>query len=219
MHAESRSTAAATQTISNLKVISTSMLAYHEKYKHLPPAYVLGADGKPAHSWRVLLLEFFDPDLFTQYDFKEPWNGPNNRKLADKMPSQYRVSWDPNGRGTLTSYIVLVGGKTAFPGDKTVKLKDITDGLDKTILVAEAEGFNIHWMEPRDWDIGAFPIKISDVKKPGFSSQNRRGPCIALADATIMCLDINAPVDQLVRMSTIAGGEEVNLKLVEAKKK
>jgi len=214
--------AAATQTVSNLKGISLAMHAYHDKYNHLPPAYVLGADGKPAHSWRVLLLPFLDSDyeaLLKQYDFKEPWNGPNNRKLADKMPSQYRVASHRNaGNKFFTSYVVLVGPKTAFPGHKTVKLNDITEGLGNTILVAEAEGLNIHWMEPRDWDVGAFPIKISTVTKPGFSTHNRgRGPCIALADAIIRCLDINTPVDQLVGMSTIAGGEKVNLKLVEAK--
>jgi type 1 glutamine amidotransferase len=207
---------AALQTTCNLKCISLAMQSYNDAKGHLPPAYVLGADGKPAHSWRILLLEFLDPDLLKEYSFKEPWNGPNNRKLADKMPHSYRLAWGPNARGNLTSYVVLVGPKTAFPGDKVVKLKDITDGWDKTILVAEAEGFNIHWMEPRDWDVEAFPIKISDVKKPGFSSHNRRGPQIALADATIRRLKINAPVEQLIRMSTIAGGEEVNLKLVEA---
>ena len=167
------------------------MHAYHDKYGHLPPAYVLGADGKPAHSWRVLVLEFMGyEELFKQYNFKEPWNGPNNRRLADKMPGQYRVASHANERNkNLTSYVVLVGPKTAFPGDKTVKFKDITDGLDKTILLAEAEGFNIHWMEPRDWDVDKFPIELSDVKKPGFSSYNRRGPCIASADATVRILD------------------------------
>jgi hypothetical protein len=164
------------------------------------------------------LLEIIDPELLKQYSFNEPWDGPNNRKLADKMPGQYRVASHTNERNKhFTSYVVLVGAKTAFPGDKTVKFKDITDGLDKTILVAEAEGFNVHWMEPRDWDVDKFPIEISDVKKPGFSSHNRRGPCIATADATIRILDLSTPVDQLRAMSTIAGGEKVDLSLVEAK--
>ena len=34
------------------------------------------------HSWRVLLLPYLDrSDLYKAYDFTEPWDGPNNRKL------------------------------------------------------------------------------------------------------------------------------------------
>ena len=173
---------------------------------------MLGADGKAAHSWRVLLLEFLDQEeMLKQYSFKEPWNGPNNRKLADKMPFQYRVAEDPKSRGHLTSYVLLVGAKTAFPGHKTVKFEEITDGRDKSILVAEAEGFSIHWMEPRDWNVDVFSIKMSDVKEPGLSSHNPRGSYIALADGLRMCLDFSTPAEQLRRMSTIAGREEVNL--------
>ena len=215
---DEREVRASLQAISNLKVIATAMHSYHDKYNHFPPAYLAGADGKPAHSWRVLLLEFLDQEeLLKQYKFDEPWNGPNNRKLADKMPGQYRVSTDPKKRGVLTSYVVLSGAKTAFPGAKTVKIGDIKDGLGNTILVAEAEGFNIHWMEPRDWDVDRFPIQISDVQKPGFSSHNRRGPSVALADAIILRLSLSAPVDQLLGMSTVAGGEKIDLKLISAK--
>jgi hypothetical protein len=215
---EDRGGAASTQTVANLKIISIAMLEYQEKYGHLPPAYVLGADGKPAHSWRVLLLEFIGQDeLLRDYKFDEPWDGPNNRKLAGRMPSQYRVASDAKSRGTLTSYVVLVGPKTAFPVGKPVQLRDITDGLDKTILVAEAEGFDIHWMEPRDWDVSAFPVRTSDATQPGFSSHNRRGPCVALADASIIFLNRSAPPEQLLFMSTIAGGEEIDLSLVQAK--
>lgn len=206
------------QTSANLAGICTAMFEYHDKYGHLPPAYILGADGKPAHSWRVLLLEFIDQKaLLNQYNFKEPWNGPNNRKLADKMPRQYRVAGHADKRNKLlTSYVVLVGKKSAFPGDKTVKLADITDGREITILVAEAEGFDINWMEPRDWDIDTFPIALGDVKTPGFSSHNRAGPSIALADGNRVVLGLRAPVAQLRAMGTIAGDEKVDLKLLEA---
>lgn len=204
------------QTVGNLKGIAIAMHAYHDKYKHFPPAY-LTLNGKPAHSWRVLLLEFLDERLFEQYRFDEPWDGPNNRRLARKMPRHYRVPTDDKQRTMLTSYVVLRGAKTIFPGDKPTRIADITDGLGNTILVAEAEGFKIHWMEPRDWDVDVAGIQISDVAKPGFSSYNRRGPCVALADGIIIRLSPKAPAEQLAAMSTIAAGEKVDRKLVEGK--
>jgi ABC-type antimicrobial peptide transport system permease subunit len=39
------------------------------------------------HSWRVLILPFLEADLvYRQYNFDEPWDGPNNRLLMAQMP-------------------------------------------------------------------------------------------------------------------------------------
>jgi hypothetical protein len=176
---------------------------------------VVGKDGKPAHSWRVLLLEYLDQrELLAQYNFDEPWDGPNNRKLADRMPRSYRVERHPNNDKKFTSYVVLVGPHTAFPGATPVKLADIKDGLGSTILIAESENFDVHWMEPRDWDVERNGVQIATAREPGFSSFNRIAPAIALADAIITGISWKALAEQLKAMSTIAGGEKVDLKAV-----
>src|SRR5580765_5120811 len=65
-----------------LKQIGFSLHAYHERYDSFPPAYVNGPDGTRWHSWRVLFLPFLgQSDLFNQYNFDEPWNGPHNQAL------------------------------------------------------------------------------------------------------------------------------------------
>ena len=46
----------------NLKVIAFALHAYHEDHGSFPPAYVPGADGEPAHSWRVLLLPYLEQE-------------------------------------------------------------------------------------------------------------------------------------------------------------
>ncbi|MCA9012496.1 MAG: DUF1559 domain-containing protein [Planctomycetaceae bacterium] len=61
---------------------------YNEKHGHLPPAVVY-KDGVAMHSWRVLILEFTAPDLFSQYRMSEPWNSPHNSRLAGKMPRMF----------------------------------------------------------------------------------------------------------------------------------
>jgi Protein of unknown function (DUF1559) len=63
---------------------------YHETYGCFPPAYVADRDGKPIHSWRVLILPFLEQqELYRAYNFDEPWNGPNNRKLASRVGKIY----------------------------------------------------------------------------------------------------------------------------------
>ena len=92
----------------------------HETYGCFPPAYIADQDGRPMHSWRVLLLPFPDqPALYDAYNFSEPWNGPNNRKLADQIGRIYlRSGLDSDQAGT-TSFVAVVGSETAWPGATT----------------------------------------------------------------------------------------------------
>src|SRR3990172_9467251 len=64
----------------NLHQIEMALHYYHDKYHCFPPAYVADASGRPLHSWRVLLLPFLEQEnLYRQYRFDEPWDGPHNR--------------------------------------------------------------------------------------------------------------------------------------------
>src|SRR5262249_40592874 len=88
----------ATNCSGHFTTIAVAMDQYHQWYGHFPPAYRTDASGKPAHSWRVLLLEFLDHELYAKYRFDEPWDGPNNRKLESRMPSYYACPADREGK-------------------------------------------------------------------------------------------------------------------------
>jgi Protein of unknown function (DUF1559) len=63
-----------------------ALTRYHETHGHFPPAFIVGPDGKPWHSWRVLILPYMEhSSVYEKYRFDEPWNGPNNRLLEDKI--------------------------------------------------------------------------------------------------------------------------------------
>src|SRR5262249_42952585 len=75
------------QCKNNLKQIGLAMFNYHDAYGCFPPAYIADADGRPMHSWRVLLLPFLDEAArYRKYRFDEPWDGPNNSELATSVP-------------------------------------------------------------------------------------------------------------------------------------
>lgn len=113
----------------NLKQIALALYNYHDAYGCYPPAYVTDSTGKPVHSWRILILPYLEQQrLYNSYDFSEPWDGPNNIKLAAQMPRIFACDGvTTNGKG-LTSYLAITGEGTAFPGAGSTKMADILDG-------------------------------------------------------------------------------------------
>lgn len=105
-----------------LKGIAWALHQYHAEYGSFPPAYVCDKEGRRAHSWRVLILPYLDEDeLYSQYRFDEPWNGPNNRKLATRIPEIYVCPHDERSSlpdNTMTTYLAVVGTRTAWPGQR-----------------------------------------------------------------------------------------------------
>jgi prepilin-type processing-associated H-X9-DG protein len=153
-----RSAARRNQCANNLKQIAIALLYYHDKRFMYPPAYMADAAGKPMHSWRVLILPFLEElPLYQKYNMNEPWNGPNNSKLAAQVPDVYRCPSQkdqPNSDPSETNYFVVVGPETAFPGGSRGRsLSAIKDGTSNTIAVIEASGLDVNWMEPRDLTI------------------------------------------------------------------
>lgn len=140
-----------THRIKNLKILSMALHNYHEVHGALPPAYVADENGKPMHSWRVLLLPFIEQqELYDRYNFDEPWDGPNNRKLWAEMPSCYAWPVADFDEPWLTPYQLAVGPGTPFEPGQRISFGDITDGTSNTILVFEVPSEPVNWMKPRD---------------------------------------------------------------------
>jgi hypothetical protein len=145
----------------NLKRLALAMHNFHDVYGQFPKAASTARDfGRQTdtpHSWRIDLLPFLDAtDLYHQYKMDEPWDGPNNKKLLDRMPAVFRSPYD-DPKSMSTAYAVLVGKGTIFEPEprfsrepyKGIKISEITDGTSNTILVVEARR-NCPWMKPDD---------------------------------------------------------------------
>jgi hypothetical protein len=110
--------------VNNLKQIALALHNYHDDHGCFPPAYVADANGRPMHSWRVLILPYLEQKvLYDQYDFTEPWNGPNNSKLLATPPDTYGCPSDDRTCGVTgawpTSYLAVVGAETALEATLT----------------------------------------------------------------------------------------------------
>src|SRR5687768_16011634 len=103
------------------------------------------------HSWRVLILpQFGRKDLYDQYKFYEPWDGPNNRLLGPALKRVYSCPSDNTKQPTETNYVAIVDPGTAWPGVKAMTYSDFKDGTASVLHVVEVHNSGIHWMEPRD---------------------------------------------------------------------
>lgn len=187
-----------------------ALMNYHDTHGTFPPAYIADENGKPMHSWRVLILPWLEEQaLYDQYRFDEPWNSPHNQSLARYMPRSYRSPTEPFSP-TRTNVVVIVGPETAFPGTRSTKLADFKDGSANCILLAEVADSDINWMEPRDLDTATMSFQVNDPNKPSISAVRWRAPYVIFADTIhAYALPHDFKSDDLKALTTIGGGEPV----------
>jgi prepilin-type processing-associated H-X9-DG protein len=172
----------------NLRRLVLAMHQYNDAYGTLPPAYLADANGNPMHSWRVLLLPFLGPNaqqLYAQYDFSEPWDGPNNRLLAARIPEIFVCPEDRRRATCDTSYVVVTGKTTVFNGSHSMSIDQLAamDGVSATVLVVECAASGINWMQPRDLQYDQMSFTLNDPSaKQSVRSGHAQGANVAMAD-------------------------------------
>jgi hypothetical protein len=93
----------------------------------------------------------------------EDWDSKHNQAFIAKMPEEFnRLGTRNVGK---TSYHIFVGNGAPFNNDRTTKIADFEDRLDKTILVIEAG-----------------PDKAVEWTKPGGLEFDPKNPKAALGD-------------------------------------
>ena len=210
-----REAARIAQCTNNLHQIGLALLSYESRYRQFPPAFIPDKNGKPMHSWRVLILPYLDrKDLYDQYRFNEPWDSPHNKALASQMPSIYVCPSEglpANGR---TSYAMLVGPHAFSTGPKGRTISEITDGTPNTIMVAEAADTHINWMEPRDLDTEHMRFQTNGSRNPGAKnaeifSRHPGGANVVFCDGHVQFIPASTDPKDVNAMTTIDGGETI----------
>jgi hypothetical protein len=194
----------------NMRNIALALQQYESVHGSFPPAYVADANGNPMHSWRVLILPYIEQRrIYDQYDFNEPWDGPNNSQLHATYVKLFMCPSDVMSR-TNTSYVVVTGPKTMWPGAKTTKMSDLKDGADSTIMLVEVHNSGIHWMEPRDLDFAQMSLAVNSAGGMSISS-GHHDPNVVMASGQTKKLKNNTPPKAIKAALTIAGGEKDRL--------
>jgi len=154
----------------------------------------------------VLLLPFLErDDLYSRYDFSEPWNGPNNRKLAEQMPYVYRCPAYRGNEKATTNYVAVVGPQTAWRGDKGVPFTKISD--PQTILIVEVADSDYNWMEPRDMSFEQALAGVNVDLRHGISSYHPGGAVCGIIYGDNVFIPNGTDQETLKALLTISGGE------------
>jgi hypothetical protein len=165
----------------------------------------------------VLILPFVDNgQIYNQYRFDEPWDGPHNRLLSSMLGSSYGTIYHcpsdlrDGTRDELltTSYVAVIGPETAWNGSRSTKLEEVTDGAADTILIVEVANSGIPWMEPRDLHVTQMPATVNARAGMGISSAHPGGAHIMTADDSIRWLPNSIPAKSIRGMLTIRGREK-----------
>lgn len=182
---------------------------YHSTYGCYPPACIADRDGRPMHGWRVLILPFLEQqNLYAAYNFDEPWDGPNNRMLAHRIGQIYRRSGLDDKQSETTSFVAVVGPKTAWPGARSLTDKDIGDDHENTLTIVEVPDGLFRWMEPKDLEFDRMSFRINDGSGRGLGSR-LGGARVLTADYMVRTLRDDFDPDRLRAMLTINGGEKI----------
>lgn len=209
----------------NAKQIALALHNYHDEHGCFPPAYVANKNGQPMHSWRTLLLPSIEENnLYNLYNFNEPWDGPQNIKLANTPITSFHCPSSNNTKNlnSRSDYIAVTGPGTIWPGNQGTRLEDITDGPSNTILLVELANSDIRWIEPRDITIERVLEKSSGENATVPTSNHFTNSSyffkslpvaghIAMANGSIRQLQRHPSTKDLAAMLSINGGESISI--------
>jgi len=159
----------------------------------------------------VLILKYAPrpySELYEDYRFDEPWDGPHNAQLARRIGEFYRRrGLEPDGTHR-TSFVAVVGPETAWPGAEPRPEGDLRDGAAGTILVVETADADIPWMSPEDLRFDRMSFRVNDGSGRGPGSKIA-GARALLASGQVRELPDDFPAHSLRAMLTVDGGESI----------
>jgi hypothetical protein len=128
----------------------------------------------------------------------------------------------------MTSYVVVTGAATAFPGCKSRRLEEITDARQDTVLVVEIANSDIRWMEPRDPSLDDLVLSRGGDCQPLTSNHVPPQPDywhylqppagnIVCADGSFYYLPASISMDEAKAILSINGGEKLKIDELESR--
>jgi hypothetical protein len=161
--------------LNQLRQVGLALNNYYAARGSFPPACTVDKDGKPLHSWRVLILPYIEYDiLYRSVDVNKPWNAPTNKNLLKGQLREFTCPSDPTSHlpGTeQTNYFAVVGPNTAW--DRSRHVANSGKEAAHTIMLVEVAQSGVRWTEPKDVSLDA--IAASDPNAPALVPSSNHG--------------------------------------------
>ena len=202
------------QCSNNIKQIVLALHCYHDVHNALPPLYTVDANGKPLHSWRVLILPYIEQmALYQQIRLDEPWDSEHNKQFHSMNIPGYRCPSNGSGYAPgMCAYSAIAG--EGFVPATGLDFGAFRDGLSNTLAIVEVrEAFN--WMDPTadvtlDELVEEF-LPGGRLRGNRVGSYHPAGMNVGMFDGSVRFISETVDRKVLRALGTKAGGESSSL--------
>ena len=203
------------QCVNNLKQIILAFHTYHDTMAALPPLYSVDKDGKPLHSWRVLILPWIEQAaLYDAIRLDEPWDSEYNKQFHNVIVSQYSCPSNALCKPGEACNYVVVAGEAFVPAVKDRKGKHtfavVSDGTSNTLAVIEVKE-PFCWMDPTA-DIELEDLAVGINAEDGRCGSFHRGGCNAARfDGSVLFIPETVDTETLQNFGKCNSGKMITL--------
>jgi hypothetical protein len=187
----------------NMKQLGLAFHNYVDTNRGAMPADVVDKDGKPLLSWRVLMLPYIEQAaLYKQFKLDEPWDGPTNKALLEKMPATFASPRVTVKKAGYTVYQGFAGPGALFEAGKKMTFPaSVPDGTSNTIFTVEAS-VAVPWTKPADLPFD----EKADL--PDLGKAYNGTPLVGLLDGSVRQINTaKVSATTLKGAITLGGGE------------
>jgi hypothetical protein len=183
----------------NLLRITIAMLLYEKEHGTLPPAYSVDSQGRPLHSWRVLILPYLGhEELYSQIRLDEPWDSLHNQQFHVADVPIYQCPTPGHAQG-MTSYAVVEGATCAFDGGSPRRLDSFGPESANLALVVE----RVHaacWMDPtQEIPMAEAVLGINRAgAATGLGGEHNGGLHVTLRSGAVRFVSENIAIEDLI---------------------
>jgi hypothetical protein len=146
------------QDANKVRRIILALHNYHDAHGKCPPLYTVDANGKPLHSWRVLILPYIEMNaLHDMIKLDEPWDSEHNKQFHKTVIGCYTSQFSKDLPLDKNCNFAVIEEQPLKPKDG-ISLEKITDGTSNTLSVVITRK-PFCWMDP------LANVKLSDLDK------------------------------------------------------
>ena len=179
--------------------IASAMLAYEKENGQFPSPNWTADDSSQEFSWRVSLLPGLGyQELYDQFKFDEPWDSEHNLSVAATVPIEFNARFE------------LIGGKLGPFGGESLKLADVTDDHDQTLMFAETRKDDTYqWHQP-----SSVVYDSDEAELPSLGRSEMSGILAAMFDGQVLTLSRSSE-SGLRAVLTHNGGDRTGRKIFQ----
>ncbi len=201
-------------TMSNrngMKHISLGLHNVHDVHKTFPKGTTYDSEGRALHSWITTSI-VYTANAWLGQDFREeePWDSEHNATyfrsvLIDFLNPTLPSAPVRDARGFAVSH--FAANQNVIGPDLGLRMDEITDGLEQTLLFGEVNSLFRAWGGPQNWRDPALGL---NQNPRGFGSHPARdGVTFGFADGSVRELSNSIDPAILRALATPKGEDDV----------